>query len=66
METHITGGFTYTLASDNEITFAAMYAPENKVKGPNPLAGGQNGNATQNVELYMSQWELTASWGWKF
>ena len=62
METHVTGGFTYTMASNNEITFAAMYAPENKVKGANPLeAPGQ-----QQIELYMSQWELTASWGVKF
>jgi len=62
METHITGGFTYTLASNNEITFAAMYAPETKIKGANPLeAPGQ-----QEIELFMTQWELTASWGWKF
>ena len=66
METHVTGGFTYTMATDNEITFAAMYAPETKVSGANPLAGGTNGNASQNVELFMSQWELTASWGLKF
>ena len=62
METHLTGGFTYTMATDNEITFAAMYAPETKVSGPNPLElPGQ-----QQIELYMSQWELTASWGLKF
>jgi len=62
METHITGGFTYTMASNSEITFAAMYAPETKIKGANPLeAPGQ-----QDIELYMSQWELTASWGMKF
>jgi long-chain fatty acid transport protein len=67
METHLTGGFTYTMASNNEFTFAAMYAPEVKVKGPNQFAGfsGTSG-ATQDVEIYMSQWELTASWGWKF
>ena len=60
METHITGGFTYTMASNNEVSFAAMYAPENKIKGTNPL------DPAQEIELYMSQWELTASWGWKF
>jgi long-chain fatty acid transport protein len=59
METHLTGGFTYTMADKNEITFAAMYAPENTVTGINPLDG-------QSIELYMSQWELTASWGVKF
>ena len=67
METHVTGGFTYTMAPDNEITFAAMYAPEVKVKGPNVFADAFTGSGiSQNVELYMSQWELTASWGLKF
>jgi long-chain fatty acid transport protein len=66
METHITGGFTYTMASNNEITFAAMYAPEVKVKGANPFADMTGSGATQDIELYMSQWELTASWGVKF
>jgi long-chain fatty acid transport protein len=62
METHITGGFTYTMGTNNEFNFAAMYAPENKIKGPNTLeVPGQ-----QQIELYMTQWELTASWGWKF
>ncbi len=62
VETHITGGFTYTMASDNEISFAAMYAPETTVSGNNPLANP----AAQNVELYMSQWELAVSWGLNF
>jgi len=66
METHITGGFTYTMASNNEITVAAMYAPEVKVKGANPFADMTGSGVTQDIELYMSQWELTASWGWKF
>jgi long-chain fatty acid transport protein len=66
METHLTGGFTYNMSENNEFTFAAMYAPESTVKGPNPLAAGTNGNASQQVELNMTQWELTASWGWKF
>lgn len=62
METHLTGGFTYTMASDNEITFAAMYAPETTVSGNNPLANP----AAQNIELNMTQWELAVSWGLKF
>jgi len=66
METHITGGFTYTMSPTSEFSFAAMYAPETKVSGNNPLAAGSTGTATQNIELYMTQWELTASWGWKF
>ncbi len=66
METHLTGGFTYNVGPSNEFTFAAMYAPETTVSGANPLAAGTNGNASQNIELYMSQWELTASYAWKF
>jgi len=60
METHITGGFTYNMGTNNELTVAAMYAPENTVKGTNPL------DPAQQIELYMSQWELTASYAWKF
>jgi len=66
METHLTGGFTWTTSQNSEFSMAAMYAPENKISGANPLAGGTNGNASQNIELYMTQWELTASWAWKF
>ena len=60
METHITGGFTYNMGTNNELTVAAMYAPETKIKGTNPL------DPAQQIELYMSQWELTASYAWKF
>ncbi len=60
METHLTGGFTYTMSTDNEITFAAMYAPETTVKGTNPL------DPAQQIELNMTQWELAVSWGLKF
>jgi long-chain fatty acid transport protein len=60
METHVTGGFTYNIGSNNEFTMAAMYAPESKVSGTNPL------DPAQQIELYMSQWELTASYAWKF
>ena len=60
METHVTGGFTYTLATDNEITFAAMYAPESTVSGVIPAGVG---SGAQTVELNMTQWELVASWG---
>ncbi|MDX1823855.1 MAG: outer membrane protein transport protein [Thiohalomonadales bacterium] len=60
METHITGGFTYNMGPSNEFTMAAMYAPESTVSGTNPL------DPNQQVELNMTQWQLTASWGWKF
>ncbi len=61
METHITGGFTWKTGQNSEFSMAAMYAPKNTVSGPNPLNGGP-----QTIELEMTQWELEASWGWKF
>lgn len=66
METHVTGGFTYTMSTDNEVTLALMYAPEVKVKGPNVFADQTGSGTTQDIEIFMSQWELTASWGLKF
>ena len=59
-EVHITGGFTWATGEDSEFTFAAMYSPENSVKGTNPL------DPAQQIELKMTQYELEASWGWKF
>jgi long-chain fatty acid transport protein len=62
MEQHLTGGFTWKTGADSEFNFAAMYAPETTVTGPNTLeAPGQ-----QTIELNMTQWELEASWAWKF
>jgi long-chain fatty acid transport protein len=59
MEDHYTFGFTKPTGKDSEFNFAAMYAPEATISGPNPLG-------TQNIELNMTQWEVEASWGWKF
>ncbi|PCJ88307.1 MAG: hypothetical protein COA54_03315 [Thiotrichaceae bacterium] len=63
MEQHITGGFTYSTSANSEFNFAAMYAPTNSVTGPNPLSGA---TPDQNIEIKMTQWELEASWGWKY
>lgn len=46
--------------SDSEFNFAAMYAPNNSVTGANPF------NPSQNITIEMSQYEVEASWGWKF
>lgn len=62
MEEHITFGFTKAVGTSNEFNFAAMYAPKSSVKGANPLeAPGQ-----QTIELEMVQYELEASYSWKF
>lgn len=66
MEDHFTAGMTMETGPDSEFTVAAMYAPEVTVSGNNQLAAGTGGTQTQNIELNMSQWEVGASWGWKF
>lgn len=60
METHVTFGFTKQMGTDNEFNFAAMYAPESTLKGPNPM------DPAQEIELKMTQWELEGSWAVKF
>ena len=39
---------------------AFMYAPDKKVTGPN------NFDPTQNVTFEMYQWEVEASYSWRF
>ncbi len=64
MEDHLTFGFTKKTGTDSEFNFAAMYAPSNSVSGINPLQGPTPPD--QTIELEMTQWELEASWAWKF
>jgi len=60
MEEHITFGFTRKTSQDSEFNFTAMYAPKSTVSGTNPL------NPSQTVTVEMTQYEVEASWGWKF
>ncbi|HKK05708.1 MAG TPA: outer membrane protein transport protein, partial [Gammaproteobacteria bacterium] len=60
MEQHFTFGFTNKLSPTSEWNFAAMYAPEKKVSGANPLSPGQT------IELKMYQYQVEASYSWKF
>jgi long-chain fatty acid transport protein len=59
IEQHITAGFTKEFANGNQWNFAASYAPEKKVKGPN------NFDPTQTVELSMYQFEFEMSYSWR-
>ena len=59
MEQHLTVGFTQKLESGNEVNLSFMYAPEEKVSGPN------NFDPTQTVEFKMKQIELEISYSWK-
>lgn len=60
METHLTMGFTMETGKDSEFNFAAMYAPKKEVTGASPL------NPGQNITIGMTQYEVEASWAWKF
>lgn len=55
IEDHITFGFTKKLDKNNEINFAAMYAPKETLSG--------NPTGEQRIELEMHQYELELSWG---
>lgn len=58
METHVTGGFSKTLANGNDLSFALMYAPEKCVNGPSAF------NPGQTVELCMDQFQLEIGYSW--
>lgn len=57
-EQHVTFGFTKLNGKKNEFNFAFMYSPEEKVSGAI--------STTQTVELKMKQYEVGASWAWKY
>ncbi len=61
IEDHFTAGWTMKMGANQELNLAAMYAPNNTVKGANPFDGG----ATQ-IEIEMSQWDVQAGWAWKY
>jgi len=59
VETHLTLGATWSLASDSELTVAYMHALEKTVNGTNTAVGG-NG-----VGLKMYQDSIGIAYGWK-
>ena len=56
MEDHFTFGFTRDLNAKNSISFAAIYAPSNSVKGENTF------DPNQDIELEMDQYELAIAY----
>ena len=65
MKKHFTFGFTTQISQTSELNFSAMIAPEEKVSG-SPSSGSVFADPGQTVELKMQQYEIAASWGWKF
>ena len=63
IEQHFTLGLTKTLSKRAEISFAAMYAPENDLDCgcKLPLSGGDN-----SINIAMDQWEFELSFGLKY
>ena len=59
VEDHVTLGFTYTLASGNEVTISYMHAFENSVSGvrPNAFGGG-----TDTIKMYQNSLGIQYSW----
>lgn len=65
MEEHFTIGFTRQMGKSSELSLAAFYAPEERVRG----WGGQAFQffvPEKSVEIFMEQYEVEVSWAWKF
>jgi len=60
IETHLTFGMTKQMENNQEFNFAAMYAPNNDVTGPNAFDPGQK------IKLEMSQLDFQVGWAWKY
>ncbi|MGB5705916.1 MAG: outer membrane protein transport protein [Arenicellales bacterium] len=58
VETHVTAGFSKTLANGNDLSLALMYAPEKCVNGPSAF------NPGQTIELCMNQFQLELGYSW--
>jgi len=60
IEDHLTFGFTQKLSPTSEWNFAAAYMPSKSVTGANPFT------TNQTIELKMYEYQLEASYSWKF
>ena len=60
IEQHVTVGSTWTMSNNNALNFALTRALSHSVTGPNPL------DPAQTIELKMDQWQIAASYSWKF
>ena len=61
IEDHVTLGFTYTLASGNEVTMAYMHGFKNDVTGPT-VFGGTGVNGTEKIQMYQNSLGIQYSW----
>ena len=62
IEDHVTLGFTYTLASGNEVTMAYMHGFENDVSGQGFDADGVTPTGTNTIQMYQNSLGIQYSW----
>jgi long-chain fatty acid transport protein len=62
IEQHFTFGFTRAVSNTSDFNFALMYAPSNKISGPNTFQQ----SSVQTVDLEMYQYELAFSYSKHF
>jgi len=60
IQSHFTTGFTLERTPGRQFNMSFMYAPNKSLTGP------QNFDPTQNVTFEMYQWEMEASYSWRF
>ncbi|MEJ2450992.1 MAG: hypothetical protein P8047_10010, partial [Gammaproteobacteria bacterium] len=60
IEDEFTFGFTNKLSKTSEWSYRMMYAPDKTVTGPNPMYPGQT------ISLKMHEFQLEATYSWKF
>ena len=60
IEHHFTAGFTLERTKGRQFNMAFMYAPDSEVSGM------QNFDPSQTVSFEMYQWEVEASYSWRF
>lgn len=67
IEQHITAGFTLERTPGRQFNMAFMFAPNNEISGPQSFDfSPMNPMPPQNVTLEMYQWEIEASYSWRF
>ncbi|MCA1977757.1 MAG: outer membrane protein transport protein [Thiobacillus sp.] len=59
IEDHATLGFTYTMASGNEVTMSYMHAFDNKVSGMRPATFG---GGVDSIKMYQNSLGIQYSW----
>jgi long-chain fatty acid transport protein len=60
IEHHITAGVEYKVNDSHSLQLGGFYAPESTQSGPNPF------DPSQDIELKMYQFEITAGWAMRF